>query len=233
VGSASGAIFAVILVNASVIGASAVTLATSYALGDVFGLRHSLHRSPREAKGFYLTFALLIAVAASVVLIPNAPLGLMTTGVQVLAGVLLPSAIVFLLLLCNDHEVLGPWVNSTRQNVVASVIVAVLVLLSVILTVTTVFPRLPLGPFTAAVVVVGAAGLSWLGVSSRKRQATNTERLRAVGGDRRSWRMAPLATLNPPVWSQGQRIGMYVLRGYLVLAVLVLGLKIGQLAGGH
>jgi hypothetical protein len=45
--------------------------------------------------------------------------------------------------------------------------------------------------------------------------------------------MAPLATLNPPVWSQGQRIGMYVLRGYLVLAVLVLGLKIGQLAGGH
>jgi Mn2+/Fe2+ NRAMP family transporter len=233
VGSSSGAIFAVILVNASVIGASAVTLATSYALGDVFGLRHSLHRSPREAKGFYLTFAVLIALAASVVLIPNAPLGLMTTGVQVLAGVLLPSAIVFLLLLCNDHEVLGPWVNSTRQNVVASVIVGVLVLLSVILTVTTVFPNLPLGPFTAAAVVVGAAALIWLGLSSRKRQATNTERLRAVGGDRRYWRMAPLATLKPPVWSQGQRIGMYVLRGYLVIAVLVLGLKIGQLASGH
>src|SRR5487761_1347581 len=98
-GSASGAIFALILVNASVIGASAVTLATSYALGDVFGLRHSLHRSVRDAKGFYMTFALLIAVAAGIVLIPGAPLGLMTTGVQVLAGVLLPSAIVFLLLL--------------------------------------------------------------------------------------------------------------------------------------
>ncbi|HUY23800.1 MAG TPA: divalent metal cation transporter, partial [Candidatus Saccharimonadales bacterium] len=232
-GSASGAIFAVILVNASVIGASAVTLATSYALGDVFGLRHSLHRSPREAKGFYLTFALLIALAASVVLIPNAPLGLMTTGVQVLAGVLLPSAIVFLVLLCNDHEVLGPWVNSTRQNIVASVIVGILVLLSLILTVTTVFPGLPLGPFTAVVVVFGGAGLIWLGLSSRKSQAKNTERLRAVGGDRRHWRMAPLATLKPPVWSQGQRIGMYVLRGYLVVAVLVLGLKIGQVATGH
>src|SRR5487761_83842 len=176
VGSASGAIFAVILVNASVIGASAVTLATSYALGDVFGLRHSLHRSVRDAKGFYMTFALLIAVAAGIVLIPGAPLGLMTTGVQVLAGVLLPSAIVFLLLLCNASEVLGPWVNSTRQNVVASLIVSVLVLLSLILTVTTVFPRLPLGPFTISTVVVGGAGLAWLGWTSRRRQQADPER---------------------------------------------------------
>ncbi len=65
-GPASGAIFAVVLVNASVIGASAVTLATSYALGDIFGLRHSLHRSVGDAKGFYLTFAGLIALAAAV-----------------------------------------------------------------------------------------------------------------------------------------------------------------------
>ncbi|MGH7611982.1 MAG: NRAMP family divalent metal transporter, partial [Candidatus Dormibacteria bacterium] len=133
-GSPAGAIFAVVLVNASVIGASAVTLATSYALGDIFGMRHSLHRSVRDARGFYVTFAGLIALAAAVVLIPGAPLGLMTTAVQVLAGVLLPSAIVFLLLLCNDRAVLGPWVNSLRQNLVAGVIVAALVLLSLILT---------------------------------------------------------------------------------------------------
>jgi len=230
VGSASGAIFAVILVNASVIGASAVTLATSYALGDIFGLRHSLHRSVRDAKGFYFTFAVMIAVAAGIVLIPGAPLGLMTTGVQVLAGVLLPSAIVFLLLLCNDAEVLGPWVNSPRQNVVASVIVSVLVLLSLILTVTTVFPSLPLGPFTAGAVAVGGAGLAWLGLESRRRQRADPERQLAIGGDRRIWRMAPLASLRPPVWSRGQRVGMFALRGYLVVAVLLLAVKIGQLA---
>jgi len=230
VGSASGAIFAVILVNASVIGASAVTLATSYALGDIFGLRHSLHRSVRDAKGFYVTFALLIAVAAGIVLIPGAPLGLITTGVQVLAGVLLPSAIVFLLLLCNDAEVLGPWVNSTRQNVVATVIVSVLVLLSLILTVTTVFPALPLGPFTAATVVVGGAGLAWLGVASRRRQRADSERQLSIRGDRQLWRMAPLASLRPPIWSRGQRIGMYALRAYLVIAVVLLAVKIGQLA---
>ena len=233
VGSASGAIFAVVLVNASVIGASAVTLATSYALGDIFGLRHSLHRSVRDAKGFYLTFAVMIVVAAGIVLIPGAPLGLMTTGVQVLAGVLLPSAIVFLLLLCNDSEVLGPWVNSTRQNVVASVIVSVLVLLSLILTVTTVFPSLPLGPFTVGAVIVGGAGLAWLGLASRRRQQADPERQLSVGGDRHVWRMAPLASLRPLIWSRGQRIGMIALRVYLVVAVLLLAVKLGQLALAH
>ncbi len=232
-GPASGAIFAVVLVNASVIGASAVTLATSYALGDSFGLKHSLHRKVSDAKGFYLSFAALIAVAAGVVLIPGAPLGLMTTGVQVLAGVLLPSAIVFLLLLCNDAEVLGPWVNTRAQNVVATIIVSVLVLLSLILTVTTVFPEIPLGPFTLGAVVLGTLGLVAMAVSSRRRRGRDLERELAVTGDRRAWRMPPLDQLRPPQWSRGQRVGMLVLRGYLVLAVVLLAVKIGQLATAH
>ncbi len=57
-------------------------------------------------------------------LIPGSPLGLLTEGVQVLAGVLLPSATVFLLLLCNDKEVLGPWVNGRATNVFAGGVVA-------------------------------------------------------------------------------------------------------------
>jgi Mn2+/Fe2+ NRAMP family transporter len=99
VSSALGAIFAVLLIDASIIGASAVTLATSYAFGDVFGIRHSLHRSWREAKPFYAVFTVVVVVAASIVLIPHAPLGLITTAVQALAGTLLPSASLFLLLL--------------------------------------------------------------------------------------------------------------------------------------
>ena len=73
-------------------------------------MRHSLHRGVGNAKGFYAIYAGLVAVAAAIVLLPGSPLGLLTEGVQVLAGVLLPSASVFLLL-CNDREVLGPWVN--------------------------------------------------------------------------------------------------------------------------
>ena len=73
-------------------------------------------------------------------LIPGSPLGLITEGVQVLAGVLLPSATLFLLLLCNDKDVLGPWVNRRITNVFTSGVIAVLITLSVVLTASVVFP---------------------------------------------------------------------------------------------
>ena len=101
-----GSFFAIVLMDASIIGAAAVTLATSYAFGDVFGLKHSLHRGFSDAKQFYLSYTAMVVLAAAIVLIPGAPLGLITTAVQALAGLLLPSASVFLLLLCNDPQ--GP-----------------------------------------------------------------------------------------------------------------------------
>ena len=134
-----GAAFAVVLLDASIIGASAVTLSTSYAFGDVFGIKHSLHRKFREAKPFYTIYAAMIVVAATIVLIPGTPLGLLTEAVQALAGILLPSASVFLLLLCNDREVLGPWLNPRWLNILASFIIGVLLMLSGTLVVTTLF----------------------------------------------------------------------------------------------
>ena len=71
----------------------------------------------RRRQAFYAIFAALVAAAAAIVLIPGAPLGVITVAVQALAGVLLPSASVFLLLLCNDPEVLGPWRNPAWLNV--------------------------------------------------------------------------------------------------------------------
>jgi len=95
-------LFTVALVDACIIGACAVSLATAYAIGDVFALRHSLHRKPGEAKGFYAIYFGLVALGAALVLAPGVQLGLLTNAVQALAGVLLPGASVFLLLLCND-----------------------------------------------------------------------------------------------------------------------------------
>ena len=137
-----GAFFAIVLLDASIIGAAAVTLSTSYAFGDVFGIKHSLHRKFKDAKPFYASYTAMIVVAAGIVLIPGAPLGLLTTAVQALAGILLPSASVFLLLLCNDREVLGPWVNPRWLNILACFIIGVLVVLSGTLVVTTLFPTL-------------------------------------------------------------------------------------------
>jgi Mn2+/Fe2+ NRAMP family transporter len=70
----------------------------------------------------------------------DAFLGFLTNAVQALAGVLLPSATVFLLLLCNDRAVLGPWCNGLGRNLFTGMVIWVLVLLSIILTLATIFP---------------------------------------------------------------------------------------------
>jgi len=135
-------LFALALLDACIIGAAAVSLATAYAIGDVLSLRHSLHRKPHDAKGFFGVYFGLIVLAATLVLTPGTPLGLLTNAVQTLAGVLLPSATVFLLLLSNDKAVLGPWVNSRLLNLFTGAVIAALVMLSIILTASVLFPEM-------------------------------------------------------------------------------------------
>ncbi len=229
-GGPAGAIFAVILLDASILGAAAVTLSTSYAFGDLFTTRHSLHRSAFDAKFFYGTFSALVVIAAVIVLIPKAPLGLMTLAVQALAGVLLPSASVFLLLLCNDRDVLGPWVNPRWLNVVASIIVAILLLLSFVLVAVTLFPNVNMALLSLALGVLVAAGLATLGVLQLRSPRPRAEESLAV--DRNSWRMPPLSSLAKPEWSTSRKLGVITLRGYLLIAVLLLGVKVAQLALG-
>jgi Mn2+/Fe2+ NRAMP family transporter len=232
-----GALFAIVLLDASIIGASAVTLSTSYAFGDVFGIKHSLHRSFRDARQFYASYTALVVVAAGIVLIPRAPLGLITTSVQALAGVLLPSASVFLLLLCNDREVLGPWTNKRWLNILATVIIGILLTLSATLIVGTIFPSLNVG-YTAIVVAIalfvggGGTGL-WLEIIQRRRGRSQPALVRMTAQERANWRMPPLALLEPVVWSPGTKLAMLVLRGYLVVSVILLAVKAFQLGTGH
>ena len=68
-----GDLFAIALLDASIIGAAAVGLATAYASADVLGVNHSLHRPVTKAKGFYACYAGLMAVAAALVLAPGRP----------------------------------------------------------------------------------------------------------------------------------------------------------------
>jgi NRAMP (natural resistance-associated macrophage protein)-like metal ion transporter len=225
-----GAIFAVLLFDASIVGASAVTLATSYAFGDMFGLSHSLHRGVGEAKLFYSSYSAMVAVAAAIVLIPQAPLGVITTAVQALAGIMLPSATVFAILLCNDRAVLGPWVNKPWLNVVAGLIVGALLVLSLILVISTVVPSIDvtrllvvLGSVMAGVLVAGGI---WLSLSSRG--AAPVPEVSRV--DRENWRMPPLALLERPRLSPARRIAMLTLSGYLVVAIILLVVKAVELA---
>jgi Mn2+/Fe2+ NRAMP family transporter len=234
-GAPAGAFFALVLLNASLIGAGALTLSTSYAFGDLFGSKSSLHRKFSDAKGFYAMFALIVVGAAVIVLIPGAPLGVITLAVQALAGVLLPSASMFLLLLCNDREVLGPWVNRLWLNVLAVLIEAVLLLLSLILMATTVFPSIDVGEFAligGAVMVVALAAFAGLELRARRHGGGFTQVVGEPSVPREQWTMPPIALLARPKQSVGRRVTMLALEGYLLLAIALLIVKAVQLAGG-
>jgi len=77
-----------------------------------------------------------------VVLIPNAPLVLITLFVQVVAVTLLPAALVFLILLLNNEEIMGKYRNSRLQNIAATLIVMAIIVLSTLFGITTLFPEL-------------------------------------------------------------------------------------------
>jgi Mn2+/Fe2+ NRAMP family transporter len=216
VSHAAGIFFAVALIDASVIGAMAVSLSTAYAIGDVLSLRHSLHRKPKEAKAFYAVYGGLVILAAALVLTPGTPLGLLTNAVQALAGVLLPSATVFLLLLCNDEAVLGPWVNGRPLNVFTGAVIAVLVMLSITLTASVLFPDMEertlialLGGGMVFTLVIAALLL----VVRRENRRVWTD----VFG-RMIWRMLPLDQLPAAQLTPLTQIWLSVLRGYLVIA---------------
>jgi NRAMP (natural resistance-associated macrophage protein)-like metal ion transporter len=236
----AGVLFAIAMIDASIIGAAAVGLSTSYALGDVLGLHHSLHRRPSEAKAFYAIFAGLLLVSAVIVIIPGSPLGLLIEGVQTLAGVLLPSATVFLLLLCNDRGVLGPWVNSRRLNLFSGVVIAILVMLSTVLTASMLFPQISSAQIIAifaggtGLTMLAGAYLGWTGrLNKNKDKDKEADRAHEPALDRATWRMPPLALLTRPTLSAGRRIGLSVLRGYLLLASALVVVKVVQLALGH
>jgi len=227
----AGALFATALLNGSVLGAAAVTLSTSYALGDVSGVKHSLHRRWRDAPIFHGSFGFCLLVAAVIVLIPHAPLGVVTVGVQVLAGVLVPSATVFLLLLCNDRAVLGPWTNPRWLNVVAVFVVGILIEMSALLTLTTLFPGLHVAVAAVALTMVWAAGLSafWFAQARTKKPVP----FEGTPWELATWTMPRLESLPPPAPSQSRTAGLVVLRVYLVVAGVLVAARIAQaIVGG-
>ncbi|MEX3922306.1 manganese transporter, partial [Paraburkholderia sp. BR10872] len=144
-----------------------------------------------------------------------------------------------LLLLCNDKAVLGPWVNSKRLNVFTGAVIAVLVVLSIILTAATVFPDIS----GAAIVkiLVGGCGIAVavyaaVELSRKSRGANGTQdalplNKPALKELRNTWRMAPLEDLPAPQHlTLSTRVWMGVLRTYLVVAVGLVIVKVVQMA---
>jgi len=131
-----------LMINAAVLGTTAISLSSAWAYGEVKRWPHSLQLPPGKALGFYSVYLMCVAAAAGIVLIPRAPLQLIILGVQVLAGVMLPSAIIFLQLLLNDKELLGEYANKPWNNAINWTIIVVLFALSLILAAQVAAPNL-------------------------------------------------------------------------------------------
>jgi len=137
-----GTIIAIGLFDAGLLGAVCISLASSWAFGEIFGWAHSLNTKIREAPWFYAYYVFDLALAGTVVLIPGAPLVLITLFVQVIATTLLPAALVFLIILLNDKKTMGIHANTPWLNAANITIVFVIIITSTLYAVSTIFPNL-------------------------------------------------------------------------------------------
>ena len=135
-------LFAIGLFDAGFLGALCISLSSSWAVGEVFGWAHSLNFKVKDAPWFYVIYLGMLLTSGAVVLIPGAPLITITMFVQVVAVTLLPAALVFLILLLNERSVMGEFVNTSRQNITNWAIVILVVFMSTLLGVQTLFPEL-------------------------------------------------------------------------------------------
>ena len=135
-----GTFMAIGLFDAGLLGAICISLASSWAFGEIFGWAHSLNQKIKEARWFYASYFLTLISAGVVVLIPGAPLVLITLFVQVIAVTLLPAALVFLILLLNDKKHMGEYCNTLWDNLIGGFIVLVIVILSSLYGISVMFP---------------------------------------------------------------------------------------------
>ena len=123
-GHLAGTLFALGLIEAGAVAVLTISASTGYAVGECIGVPHSLNNSARAAAVFYASNLGAALIAAGIILIPGVPLLSIALNANVLATVLLPVALVFMILLANDRQLMGRWVNSRLNNWVAVAIVA-------------------------------------------------------------------------------------------------------------
>ncbi len=140
-GALAKKLFAIGLFDAGFLGALCISLSTSWAVGEVFGWAHSLNKSVKDAPWFYAIYLAMLLGSGAIVLIPGAPLITITMFVQVVAVTLLPAMLVFLILILNDPAFVGEHVNTRWQNIANLSIVILVIVMSTLFAVNTLFPE--------------------------------------------------------------------------------------------
>ncbi|MBV9817698.1 MAG: divalent metal cation transporter [Solirubrobacterales bacterium] len=123
-GGGVASVFALGLIEAGAVAVLTISASTAYAAGECIGRASSFNNSPRGATLFYGANVSVALIAAAIILIPGAPLLSISLNANVLATVLLPVTLVFMIMLGNDRELMGRWANTATINKLALAIVA-------------------------------------------------------------------------------------------------------------
>jgi Mn2+/Fe2+ NRAMP family transporter len=147
IGAPGAALFALGLVEAGAVAMLTISASTAYSIAEMIsGAGRSFNASPRQAPLFHATNIGIAILAGAVVLIPGAPLLTLSLNANLLATILMPAALVFLLMMSGDRQIMGADANS-RTVTVLGVAIAVLVAVA--------------GSAYAAVGFLGALGIHW------------------------------------------------------------------------
>ncbi len=215
-------------------------------------MRHSLHWKPNQAVWFYGLYAIMIGLSAVVTLAWGNDLDVVINGVEALNGILLPSALVFLILLANDKPILGPWTNSRTQNWIGGLIAWIVLTFSLAPLVTTFWPVITLKQSIWGLAACTVLGIAAAALLVRRRPGRDEEAAaddpgsnkRPPGMDRAqwhqelrerrvAWRTPSIDTLQRPGLSTARRIGLLTLRAYIVFAVVIMAIKLIQVTAPH
>jgi Mn2+/Fe2+ NRAMP family transporter len=141
-GSFASQLFAIGLLNASIMGASVVPLSTTYAITEAFGLERGIDKSFGEAPAFLTIYTTMIVLGALIAMFPRAPLAFITNLPNIVNGMMLPLLLPILILLANDKRVMGRYANTPIFNAFSAVVLIFLSFVTLAFLVSTFAPGL-------------------------------------------------------------------------------------------
>ena len=132
-GALASQVFAFGLFIASIFSATILPLATAFYVCEAFGFEAGIDKKWDEAKEFYVLYTGILIIAAVIILLPNAPLILISLWSQVINGMLLPVVLVCMILLVNNKKIMGKYVNKPINNIIGWTTVSILAILTILL----------------------------------------------------------------------------------------------------
>ena len=138
-GAIASEVFAFGLFIASIFSATILPVATAFYVCEAFGFEAGIDKKWSEAPQFYWLYTIIIAIGAGIILMPDAPLIQISLWSLRIDGFLLPVVLICMMVIINKKEVMGEHTNKRLGNIIGWSTIAILVGLSAIMLVTSLF----------------------------------------------------------------------------------------------